>query len=152
MDTSNTGLRHPLDALLKKRQWERDALAMEAVLARRIWEERNGAHQAVLDLIAGAESQLRQLYQAPAGIALDRRHILEMFLKHQHEVAHERQQAATSAHTLYAQVMVQLDGSRVAVKVLEKHGERTMQAHDQGERRREQRVADDMWLLRRGSR
>lgn len=152
MDTRQAGSRHALDALLKQRQWERDALALEAVRARRIWEERNGAHQAVLDVIAGAEAQLRRLYEAPAGIALERRHILEVFLKHQHEVAHERQQAATSAQTLYAQVMRQLDGSRLAVKVLEKHGERSMHAHDQHERRRELRAADDMWLLRRGSR
>jgi hypothetical protein len=152
MDARKVRLRHPLDALLKQRQWERDALSLEAARARRIWEERNDAHHAVLDLIAGAESQMRQLYEAPARISLERRRILELFLKHQHEVAGERQQAAASAQTLHAQVMAQLDASRLAVKVLEKHDERSMRTHDQRERRRELRIADDMWLLRRGSR
>ena len=152
MQTRKPGPGRPLDALLKQRQWERDALALEAARARRIWEERNGAYQAVLALIAGAESQLRQLYEAPAGIALERRHILEVFLKHQYEVATEWQHAVAAAQAVYAQVMGQLEGSRVVVKVLEKHGERKMLAHEQIERRRELRAADDLWLLRKGSR
>lgn len=152
MNTRKARLRHPLDALLKQRQWEREALGLEAARARRIWEERHGAHQAVLDLITGAQSQLREVYQSPAGISLERRQILDVFLKHQYEVARQREQAAASAQDVYTQVMAQLEASRVAVKVLEKHEERSMRAHDERERRLEFRTADDMWLLRRGSR
>jgi hypothetical protein len=152
MDAPKAEWSRPLEALLKQRQWERDALVLEADRAHRIWKERNDAHQAVLTLIAGAQSRLRELYAAPAGFPLEQRHLLEVFLKHQYEVADARQQAATSAHALHAQVIAQLERSRVAVKVLEKYGERWMRAQDQNEQRREQRAADDMWLLRRGSR
>ena len=144
--------RHPLDALLKQRRWEREDLSLEAARARRIWEDRSAEHQAVLEVIARTESQLRELYEARVGFAPERRSILEVFLKHQHEIAGERRQAVAWAHKLYGQVMAQLEVSRVAVKVLEKHAERTKRTQDDRERRSELRTADDMWLLRRGSR
>jgi hypothetical protein len=152
MSTGKPRSRRPLDALLKQRHWERETLGMEAARARRIWEDRDGAHRLVLELIADAESQLREVYTSPRGISLERRHILEVFLKHQHEIARERQQAAATAQALYKQIIAQLEASRVAVKVLEKHEERSTRAHEQRERRRELRAADEMWLLRRGSR
>ena len=152
MDIRKGRSRTALDALLKQRRWEREALSLEAARALRVWEERNGAHGAVLESIAGAESQLRQLYEASGGISLQRRSILEVFLKHQHHEARQRQQAAASARALYAQTLAQLEASRVAVKVLEKHEERSQRTYDDQERRRALQVQDDLWLLRRRSR
>jgi hypothetical protein len=152
MNIRKRRLQHPLDALLKQREWQRDLLVPEAARAQRVWEEREGAHREVLDVIADAESQLREIYRSPHGIVLERRRILELFLKHQHEVARERQQAAATAQALYRKLMVQLEASRIAVRVLEKHEERSRRAYDQRELRRELHVADEMWLLRRGPR
>jgi flagellar biosynthesis chaperone FliJ len=150
METSRSGSRATLDALLKQRQWERDALAIEAAQAQRILEERARAHEAVLTTIAGTQSRLRELYRAQSGFPPEQRRLLEVFLKDQYQVAQARQEAAASARVLHAQVIAQLERSRVAVKMLERYGERKATAQKQGELRTELRAADDMWLLRRG--
>ena len=70
MTTRKQRLHHPLDAMLKQRQWERETFGLEAARAQRIWEERDRAHRAVLEVIADAQSQLREIYRSPHGIAL----------------------------------------------------------------------------------
>jgi hypothetical protein len=152
METWKSGSHRTLGALLKHRQWERDALALEAAQAQRIWEDRDRAHQAVLTTIAGTESRLRELYSVPSGFSPERRRVLEVYLKDQYQVAQARQQAAASAQALHAQVLAQLERSRVAVKILERYGERKVTAQEQRERSAQLRAADDMWLLRRGRR
>jgi hypothetical protein len=147
--SKSTSLRN-LDALLKQREWERDALAIEAAQAQLIWEDRARAHQAVLATITGTESQLRELYSAPTGFPPEQRRLLEVFLKDQYHVAHQRQEAATSAKALHTQVIAQLERSRVAVKLLERYGERKVKAQEEIELRSELRAADDLWLMRRG--
>lgn len=142
--------RYRLSALLKRTEWERDALTYEGIRAQRVLDVRRKVHETVLDVIVQVESELRALYASPDGIILERCRILEAFLKDQRAVELVRREEVKLAQALCNQVATQLEAKRSSVKVLEKHSERSERAHDSAARRSAQNAADDSWLLRRG--
>lgn len=149
MASDQPPFRYRLSALLKRTEWERDALAQEGLRAQRVLDARRKGHETVLAVIAQVEGELRALYASPDGIVLDRCRILEAFLKDQRGVELIRREEVKLAQSLCNQVATQLEAKRGSVKVLEKHSERSERAHDAAGRRSAQNAADDAWLLRR---
>jgi len=149
MDERVKPFSYRLAAVLKKDRWEGQALGAEASRARVLVEEARRRHREALDDIAQTERELRELCQSEQLIPLERRRILDLFLRHQHAVAAVRQQDSAKAETLYGQVMSQLESKHKAIKALENHQDRQRHAHDVQQTRQSLKASDDLWLLGR---
>jgi hypothetical protein len=141
--------RYRLAAALRKESWEGAILGIEVTRARKVFEEKQKRHDEVLGIIARTEADLRELYLEDQQIPLERRRILELFLRHQHAVAKLRQQEAAQAEAVYGQAMAQLQSKRRAIRAMENHRERRRREHNASEIRIAIKAQDDLWLLRR---
>lgn len=147
MDARVKPFSYRLAAVLKKDRWEGQVLGAEASRARLVVEETRKRHREALDGIATTEAELRELCQSEQQIPLERRRILDLFLRHQHAVAAIRQQDTARAETLYGQVMTQLESKHKAIKALENHQDRKRQVHDVQQTRQSLTAHDELWLL-----
>jgi hypothetical protein len=136
-------------ALLKKDRWEGQVLGAEAGRARRVVEESVRREQEVLDGVARTEAELRELHAADRSIPLERRRILDLFLRHQHAVAALRQRDRATAEGVYAQVLQQLESKHRGIKAMENHEQRKRHEHEGEQTRAAFKAHDDAWLLRR---
>lgn len=147
MDERTKPFNYRLAAVLKKDRWEGQVLGAEASRARRVMEETRRRHREALDGIAKTEVELRELCQSEQPIPLERRRILDLFLRHQHAVAAVRQQDTANAETVYGQVMTQLESKHKAIKALENHQDRKRRAHDVEQTRQLLKAHDELWLI-----
>ena len=87
-------------------------LGAEAARARLRGRRSRRREQEALEGVARTEAELRELYGHDQSIPLERRRILDLFLRHQHAVAALRQHDRASAEGVYAQVLQQLESKQ----------------------------------------
>ncbi len=136
-------------AVLKRDRWEGQVLGAEAGRARRVVEESLKREQEALAGVARTEAELRELHATDRSISLERRRILDLFLRHQHAVAAVRQHDRASAEGVYAQVLQQLESKHRGIKAMENHEQRKRHEHVSEQARAVFKAQDDAWLLRR---
>ena len=149
MDARARPFAYRLAAVLKKDRWEGRVLGVEAGQARRVVEQSRQHEQEALDGIAQTETELRELFRSEQRVSLERRRILDLFLRHQHALADERQHDRARAERVYAQVLQQLESKHKAIKTMERHEQRKRVEHDSGQVRQALKAHDDSWLLRK---
>jgi hypothetical protein len=136
--------------LLKLDRFEGEALGHEARRAYKVLEEKARLLERAHTVIKEAEAALRDLYLQEQSIHLDKREVLQTFLRYQHDVAAACEKDATKANAVYEDILGQLEKKRLAIRTLEKHEERKRREHDAVERRADAKQADEAWLHRRG--
>jgi hypothetical protein len=141
--------RYRLAPLLRRDEWERDALALEVERARRSFEVQDALYKASLARVAGAESAMREMHRADQPIALERRRMLQLHLEHEYAASALRQSEAKQAERVLDQLRAQFESKRLAASALQKHRGRQAQLHATEQERRLHRLADDLWLGRR---
>lgn len=149
MDLRVKPFSYPLAAMLKKDRWEGQVLGAEAGVARRVVDECRKREQETLDLIASLEAELRGLCGDGQPIPLERRRILDLFLRHQYGVAALRRQEHAQAESVHAQVLQQLQAKHRSIKTMEQHQQRKRDEHDEAQTRAQLKAQDDSWLLRK---
>jgi hypothetical protein len=141
--------KYRLQPLLKLDRLQGEALGREARQALQVLEEKLQRYRRAQEVIKEAEAALRELYQQDQAIQLDKREVLQTFLRYQHGVAETCEMEATKAGAVYEQILGQLETKRVAIRTLEKHQERKRREHDAVARRDDAKQADEAWLQRR---
>src|SRR5262245_25764234 len=142
--------KYRLSSLLRLDRLEGEALGHEVRRAYKVLEEKVRLLERADAIIKEAEAALRTLYQQEQSIHLDKREVLQTFLRYQHDVAAACEKDAQQAHVVYEEALGQLEKKRLAIRTLEKHQERKRREHDAVERRAEAKLADESWLHRRG--
>lgn len=149
MDTHLKPFIYRLAAVLKKDRWDGQVLGAEAGRARLVVEESRKREQEALDGVAQTEGELRELCRSQQPIPLERRRILDLFLRHQRAVAAMRQRERASAEGVLAQVLQQLQSKHQSIKAMEHHEDRKRQQHDGQQMRAAFKAHDDSWLVRK---
>jgi len=148
MDERSPIFRYRLAPLLRRDDWECDALGVEVLRARRALEQAEAMRQAGRERVAAAEAQMRDLHREDQPIALDVRRLLQLHLRHEYAALALREQETAQAELVHEQARARLETKRLAVKTLEKHRDRQFADHATEQARREQRQADELWLTR----
>jgi hypothetical protein len=141
--------KYRLQPLLKLDRLEGEALGREVRRALQALEEKVRHYGRAREVVKEAEAALRDLYLHDQSIQLDKREVLQTFLRYQHGVAEACEKEATQANTVYEEILGQLETKRLAIRTLEKHEARKRREHDVVERRHDAKQADEAWLQRR---
>lgn len=143
--------KYPLDSILKQYAWEVDALRVELMTLNQALHAKSIELQEVVSIVRDTEQQILELCRENAIIALDRKAMAELYLRHQRQLMHERQTEFDQAQKLANGVFDQLRKKRQSQRAIEKHRERTKLEFDAEGMRRESLDADDLWLAKIGA-
>lgn len=142
--------RYAAAPLLGQHDWEAQVLAVDGARTRIVFKEMRIRLQQSQTRISGVVDELRTLYEAPQGISLERRAVLQAYLDDQRALESRQAREADQVETRYEQIMAQLQVKRTQMKIIEKHRSRKQRLHDHEDLVRGFKSADEGWLLRRG--
>lgn len=143
--------RYPLDAILKQYDWEIDALKTELMTLNQALNAKHAELQTVLHAVQDAERQILDMCRQDAIIALDRKSLVETYLRDRRLRMQTQQQEIDQTQALADSVFQQLSRKRQAQRAIEKHRERKKNEFDADGVRRDALEADELWLTKLGA-
>ncbi len=152
MQSTRTVFRYGLQALLRKRSAELDALKAELAAAKVQVAEQTSALEHRSAELADLEQYQRTSSREGAAIDVDSR--MRLHLNLSEAIAQRQLQAArlSQAREHEDQIMDQLREARQALEILERHRERTAAQFDTEQVRQAQLATDDLYLSNRQAR
>lgn len=143
---------YSLEALLRKRNWDLQALSLEVQQALVYKEHQQRICEDMRLKILGGEDALREHHAMNMEIQPEQYNALLMFISDLRDalvVAEGRLREAADKHSeLFDKLVV----SKQSIKSLERHKELRRLDHRVEEQREEIRDSDELWLLRAGAR
>jgi hypothetical protein len=146
MSEGERKFRYRLEALIRLRAAERDALKTALERAAEEVERRSRACEAVARAIELAESELRALYRDGADLPLDGQLRLQLYLKQQRAIRTAKQREVDEASRAMHLALSELELKLQDTKALESHRERKRQQFDEIQARAAMHTADEQWL------
>jgi hypothetical protein len=141
--------RYPLQALLRKHEWDVDALALEHAGASKALQEQEAEHARLNALLRDANADLARMRQAGAQLDLSRQRLLLDYRAVQEEAALAKEAQVRAARQVCDQIVQQLFRARQALKAFENHSAGLRQAHEREARTFAAKEADEIWLMAR---
>jgi hypothetical protein len=135
-----------LDALLKLRVSERDALTGEVRQALKQVETKKQEHQKIEGEVRRTEDELRALCASGAELAIDVHMRLQGHLQRQRTRRAAKQLEVDDASRLALRALGELQTKVKDAKALEHHKGRKQRDHERGSARSSAISADDRWL------
>lgn len=148
MDDRAAPFEHRLGALLRKESWEGEVLGLEVARAREALHECQRRQREATDLVERLQGERRAAAAEGMQLSLERCRVIDLYLRHQHEVAAARQQESARAERMLEQALQQLEHKRRSIRMLEVHEERARDEHQREHQRRQLKAHDDAWLMR----
>jgi peptidoglycan hydrolase CwlO-like protein len=136
--------RYPLEALLKARTWELDALKQQVRSARDAVARDEDAIGRLQDEIRQAEADL--LRESRDFIRVDMRRLVVVFVKDRRaRLADTREQLATKLEAL-EKLTGEMAQVRRSLRALERHRERYLKTLDERIEKNQEKAIEDTWL------
>jgi flagellar biosynthesis chaperone FliJ len=138
--------RYSLDPVIKQYEWEIDALKLELTTLNQALDAKLAELQQLKDAVRAAEQSLLEMCQENAVIALDRKALIELYLRDQLRLTEEKEQEIVQARSLVDTAFLQLTKKKQSQRGIEKHRERKRKDFDAEGMRQESLEADELWL------
>ena len=136
--------RYPLEALLKSRNWEPDALKQKVRSARDAVTDEERAIERMQDEITQAEADL--LRESRDFIRIDRRRLVVLFVKERRaRLADTHAQLATKREAL-EKLTDEMAQVRRSLRAIERHRERYLKTLDEQLEKNQEKAIEDTWL------
>jgi len=137
-------IRYPLEALLKSRNWELDALKQKVRSAREAVTDEERALERLQDEIGQAEADL--LRQSRELIRVDLVRLVVLYIKERRgRLADAREQLATKLEAL-GKLTDEMAQVRRSLRAIERHRERYLKTLDDQFERNQEKAIEDTWL------
>ena len=147
---SKNRFHYSLEALLRKRRSDWKTVKVEETTAGEVVDRKTAEVTNTKDVVEGAEQLLRDACRDGMQIDPHRHHLLTNYLVQQRTVLKQKQQALVKAREVHDQVTENLVGIGRGIKSLEKHRTGKEEQHKFELNLQEQKVTDELWLLRQG--
>lgn len=138
---------YKLEPLLKKRQWELDALRAQFAEANTAREQRRGELRRLSETLGQLEEGLRVLLGRGA-IDRERLTAQRRYAEYQRELRANKAREAERCDIACEQIMTRVESAKRAADGLERHKDRMRRQYEQVLGKRELIEADNAWLLR----
>lgn len=138
---------YKLEPLLKKRQWELDALRIQFAEANAAREQRHAEFRRLNETVLRLEEELRTLL---ARGAIDRERVAAQrrFAEYQLELRANKVREVEQCDIVCEQIMARIESAKRATDGLERHKDKMRRQYEQVLGKRELIEADNAWLLR----
>ncbi|HWI09723.1 MAG TPA: hypothetical protein VNU48_00175 [Burkholderiaceae bacterium] len=141
--------RYPLESVLRKHEWDVEALALEHASASKALRENEAEQARLRAVLHDTNAGLARLRAAGANLDLARQRLLLDYRAAQEEAALAQQAQVQVAQSLCEQIAQQLFRARQSVKAFENHRTDLHDAHERDARVLAAKEADDAWLMGR---
>jgi chromosome segregation ATPase len=140
---------YPLQSLLRKHEWDVEALALEHASASAALREQEAEQARLRDGLQQTNAALARMRQAGARLDVMQQRLLMDYRVTQEEAAVAQEARLRAALAQCEQIAEQLQRARRSVKSFEKHCENLRDAHERQARTLSAKEADDAWLMGR---
>ena len=137
-----------LEALIRLRSAERDALKVSANEAAHAVEQRSRECDDLVHAISRAEDALRELCASGERIAVDEQLRLQAYLGEERRRHKDKRRELGEAVERMSKISAELQARSRDARALELHRERQRHAHDAERQRAAFDAADELWLSR----
>jgi peptidoglycan hydrolase CwlO-like protein len=141
--------KYPLEALIKSRNWELDAIRSKVSELRDSATRIEAAVRKLQADIAGAEAELMEEGGRGKSILIDRRRRFVAYLKDRRKDLEAQRALLRTGQEALEEAIREMASLRRSIRALERHRERFMRNLVDSEERNSEKALDDMWLSRR---
>lgn len=139
---------YQLDAIIKQADWEIDALKLELMTLNQTLNARNAELRQLNGVILDAKRQIMETCKENTFIALDRKRLLELYLRDRRVQQQEKEKEVEHTKKLTDGVFLQLCKKKQFQRSVEKHRERKKKDFESEVFRKELLEADELWLAK----
>ncbi|MES2538657.1 MAG: hypothetical protein V4632_22595 [Pseudomonadota bacterium] len=143
-----TNFHYPLDAVIKRNEWEIDALKGEMATLNQAMHARMAELQSLQDAVRAAEQEIQGICRQHTIIRRDHKAIVETYLGDRRRQTDLKQQEIARAQALIDQVFLQLRSKQQVQRSIKNHRELKQQAFLAEQARRDSLEADALWLAK----
>ncbi len=149
MTNSNKPFQYPLEPIIKKNNWDINALKIEAAQAKQVVENHIAEADKLRAEIEKVEHEMRADHRHNYSISREKYEVAKTFLDHRYVLLTAKQKEQEQAERVHEQIVAQLRSLKQSTKGLENHKRGKKKIHQMQQERAAIAAADDAWLMRR---